>query len=105
MGLFTQNIYNDCTFNNQVQSEPAHRPPENNGNNGNKDTWIEIVLGVVVSFYADPHLNGVKAMLTQALEVFQVSPDYAPTVSAIACFTVVCAAPAVIRRSLRKLLN
>ncbi|WP_210512512.1 hypothetical protein [Pantoea ananatis] len=105
MGLFTQNIYNDCTINHQVQTDPAHRPPENNGNNGNKDTWIEIVLGVVVSLYADPHLNGVKAMLTQALEVFQVSPDYAPTVSAIACFTVVCAAPAVIRRSLRKLLN
>jgi len=61
MGLFTQNIYNDCTINNQVQIEPAHRPPENNGN---KDTWIEIMLGVAVSFYAVPHLNGVKAMLT-----------------------------------------
>jgi len=102
MGLFTQNIYNDCTINNQVQTEPAHRPPENNGN---KDTWIEIMLGVAVSFYADPHLNGVKAMLTQALEVFHVSPDYAPTVSALACFTVVCAAPAVIRRGLRKILK
>jgi len=102
MGLLTLNVYNGCTINSQVQSEPAHRPPENNGN---KDMWIEIVLGVVVSHYADPYLNGVKAMLTQALEVFQVSPDYAPTVSAIACFTVVCAAPAVIRRVLRKLFK
>jgi len=105
MGLLTLNIYNGCTINSQVQIEPAHRPPENNGNNGNKDTWIEILLGVAVSFYADPHLNGVKAMLTQALEVFHVSPDYAPTVSALACFTVVCAAPAVIRRGFRKVLK
>ncbi|MFR0656209.1 hypothetical protein SB719_16585 [Pantoea sp. SIMBA_079] len=102
MGLFTFN-YNKIYLNTiPGQSEPAHRPPENKGN---KQTYIEVLIGVAVSYYADPYLNGVKAMLAQSLEVLSVSPGYASTASELLCFTVICTAPALIIRTLTKLLK
>lgn len=102
MGLFTLNINNHCVITNHAQTEPARRPPENNGSKG---TWIDLLLGVAVSYYADPYLNGIKAMLAQVFEAVSVSSDYAATVSALVCFTVVCAAPMIIRKVFRKLLK
>lgn len=104
MGLFS-------TVNNNVyiymdrktgHSKHGHRPPDNDEN------WaavFEVLLGVGIAHYADPYMSGVRVMLAHAIEAFNVLPAHASTASEIVCFTVICAAPAILRRLLRKFLK
>ncbi|WP_336702973.1 hypothetical protein [Pantoea dispersa] len=99
MGLLTVNINNRCTITTQAPTEVAHRPPENNGNDG---TCIQVLIGVGISYYIDPYLNGIKAGITQIIELFGVSPDHATTAAALLCFTAICVAPTIIWKKLIK---
>lgn len=102
MGLFTTNNINIYLNTPPAQPEPAHRPPDNNGN---KDALLEIAIAVGVSCYVDPYMTTARGLGTQILEVLGCPPGIASTVSALVCFTVVCAAPTLIRRILGKVVN
>ncbi|WP_455865323.1 hypothetical protein [Pantoea agglomerans] len=104
MGLFTFNYNKIYLASPPAQSEhgPEHRPLKNNEN---KATFFEVFTGVAISHYIDPYLNGVRVMVGQAIELFGVSTVHASTASEILCFTMVCAAPTIIRRVLRSFLN
>lgn len=102
MGLFTTNNINIYLNTPPAQPEPAHRLPDNNGN---KNAWVELAIAVGVTCYVDPYMTAARGVGTKILEVLGCPPGIAPTVSGLVCFTAVCAAPAIIRRILRKLLN
>lgn len=98
---YTKNI-NSNNAGGQPQRDPVHRPPEDNKT---KASFVEVAIAVGVTFWVDPYMTHARSVMTQVLEVLGVSPDIAPTVSALACFTVVCAAPTIIRRVLRNFLK
>ena len=102
MGLFTFNFNTYHSDGKQVQQEPERHPTEKSENYA---FIFEVLVGVGLSYWIDPYMNVVKATLTQILEILTVSPEHAPTYAALMCFGMVCAAPAIIRRKLRKFVK
>lgn len=95
MGILTVNINNYTSTGNTGQPENERRPPKKSGS---KTWWLELLLGVAMTFKADPYMNAAKAAVTQVLEVLTLTPEHAVFWAAVLCFTVVCAAPMVLMK-------
>jgi len=57
---------------------------------------LELLLGVGLTYKADPYMNVAKATVGKVLEVLTVSPEHAAVGGALLCYAAVCAAPMII---------